>query len=214
MDAATGGPRGNLQDAMDQVCRVLGATLGQLPTVATVRTVANVSAAEVARIDGDGAPDDNVQASLDTDLTGANNDLAYTAVAAGEDGNAVTIAYVDPGENNAVLEVLVSGTDIVVNLATDGDGLITTTADDIVTALEADTGASALVTVANKAANDGTGVVTALEATLLADGADGTGRGVAGKGSQYADYTTPDLYLNIGTKDAPVWDRFKRDGDA
>lgn len=32
MDAATGGPRGNLQDAVDQICRVLGAPEGRLPT--------------------------------------------------------------------------------------------------------------------------------------------------------------------------------------
>ena len=51
---------------------------------------------------------------------------------------------------------------------------ITSTAALVKAAIEASTAANALVTVANKSGNDGTGVVTALAATPLASGVDGT----------------------------------------
>lgn len=44
---------------------------------------------------------------------------------------------------------------------------------------------------------------------ICGDGApvDGTtGANQAGKGCLYIDYTTPDLYQNIGTKSSPTWD--------
>lgn len=154
---------------------------------------------------GDGAPDDTVQATFSTNLTGDNNDLTYTAVLPGADGNAVTVRYSDPAANDAELSVSVTGTAITVNLATGVAGAITTIASEIVTAIEASEAASALVTVADKAANNGTGEVTAMAATPLANGADATGQGTAGTGVIYVDTTTPDLYINAGTADAVEW---------
>jgi len=118
-------------------------------------------------IEGAGAP---VQATLTTNLTGTNNDLTFTSVAAGPFGNAITLRYVSPGTNNAILAVTVSQRAITVNLATNGSAVITSTAAQVKTALEASTAASELVTVANAPGNDGTGVVTALTATSLAGG--------------------------------------------
>lgn len=109
-----------------------------------------------------------VKSSLSTDLGGDNNDLVYTSKLAGTAGDAITIAYIDPGEI-AALSIVVTGTNIVVNLAHDGSG-ITTTADDISLAISLDVDANALVGVANKAANDGSGVVTAMAETPLAGG--------------------------------------------
>lgn len=111
-------------------------------------------------------------ASLTTALTGTNNDLVFTAVATGTAGNAITVAYVDPSGNDQALAVTVTDSAISVSLATNGSGTITSTAASIKTAIEEDEAASALVTVANAAANDGTGVVTALTATNLTGGSD------------------------------------------
>ncbi len=113
---------------------------------------------------------DEVKSSLSTDLAGGDNDLVYTSKLAGTAGDAITIAYIDPGEI-AALNIVVTGTKIVVNLAHDGSG-ITTTADDISSAISLDDDASALVGVANKDANNGSGVVTAMAETPLAGGVD------------------------------------------
>jgi hypothetical protein len=113
-------------------------------------------------------------ATLSTNLAGDDNDLVFTAKEplSGAAGNDITIAYVDPSANDAELEIVVTGTDIVVNLATGVAGAITSTAADILAAIEADEDADALVGVANKAANDGSGVVIALAETPLAGGTD------------------------------------------
>lgn len=119
----------------------------------------------------------NVQASLTTALTGANNDLVWTAKAAypGTAGEAITVAYTAPPDNDEAvpLDIVVTGTDIVVWLEVDTDGsTILTTGDDIKTAILADAAANALVTVADAGGNDGSGVVTALTETALAGGVD------------------------------------------
>jgi hypothetical protein len=113
-----------------------------------------------------------VAATLSTALTGTNNDITLTAVTAGTTGNDITLALVDPSGNNAALGVVVTGTDIVVNLATNGGGTITSTAAQVIAAIAADEDAAALVTAANKSGNDGTGVVTALTETALTGGTD------------------------------------------
>ncbi|MCW1926279.1 hypothetical protein OKA05_27240 [Luteolibacter arcticus] len=120
-----------------------------------------------------GSESSAVAATLATNLSGSNNDLAFTAVLSGRLGNDVTVSYVSPGTNNASLGVVVSGRDITVKVATNGSAAITSTAAQVKTALEASGAASALVTVANKASNDGSGVVTALTATALSGGAGG-----------------------------------------
>ncbi len=120
----------------------------------------------------------SAQAVLSTALTGNNNDIDYTAVPYGAKGNDISIAYVDPEAADAELSVSVTGSDtegwlITVNLATDELEAITTTADLLKAALDT-ADVSALVTYADKAANDGSGVVTALASTPLAGGAGRT----------------------------------------
>lgn len=110
------------------------------------------------------------QSSLTTALTGTNNDLKFTSVGRGVGQNLVTITYVDPPGNNAALGVSVTGNAITVNLATDGSSAVTSTAAQVAAAIAASTPAAALVTVANAAGNDGTGVVTALAPTALSGG--------------------------------------------
>ena len=122
-----------------------------------------------------------VSASLSTNLTGSNNDLVYTAKAGAakfETGNDITVRYVVSG-NSTPLSVSVSTNAITVNVATDSGGAATSTAAQVKAAVEASTPAAALVSVAHKSGNDGSGVVTALSATALTGGRDyviGSGR--------------------------------------
>lgn len=109
-------------------------------------------------------------ATLSTNLTGDNNDLVFTSVGTTTAANDITVEYVDPGENDASLSVEVDGNAITVNLATDSGGAITTTGDTLKTAYDLVSEATALATVADKAANDGSGVVTEMAATHLAGG--------------------------------------------
>jgi hypothetical protein len=107
--------------------------------------------------------------ALTTALAGANNDITYTARDKGTVGNAITVRYVVAGLGTA-LSVAVVGTAITVNVATDGGGLATSTASDVLAAVQAHAAASLLVSAALAAGNSGAGVVTALAATALAGG--------------------------------------------
>jgi Divergent InlB B-repeat domain len=109
-----------------------------------------------------------VAASLTTSLSGANNDLVYTARTAGTGGNSISVQYLDPGVT-ASLSVSVAGTAITVTLGRAG-GSITSTAADVRTALAADSGANALVSVGNVPGNDGTGAMTPMPSTFLSGG--------------------------------------------
>lgn len=117
-------------------------------------------------IDGSGA----TAAALTTDLTGDNNDIVFTAVTGGGVGNTISIEYIDPAAATQSLEVDVDGRAIKVYLATDGSKVITTTGDLLKAEIAAHPVASTLVTCADKAGNDGSGVVTAMGATHLSGG--------------------------------------------
>lgn len=108
---------------------------------------------------------------LSTALTGTNNDLDFTGKLYGLASNAISVTYVDPGGATAVLGVTVSGTDITVNLGRAASA-INSTAALVKAAVEAVAAAAALVTVTNKAGNDGTGLVTAMAKTNLSSGTD------------------------------------------
>lgn len=174
---------------------------------ALMPVVGNVG--DLVEMVGSAAPTASAQAELDVNPTGDDNGLTFTAVAYGTDGNAISIAYVDPEANDATLSVSVSGTAISVSLATDETGDITSTAAEVLAAIEAHARADELVTVAidasdSGAGDDGSGIVTAMAAANLAGGA-GTGIGVAGPGSRYTDIDGPTLYINTGTKAQPIW---------
>ena len=111
-----------------------------------------------------------VAASLAIDFAAANSGVTYTAAAAGTDGNAIRVRYVDPGSASAALAVSVSGNDITVSLATDIDSIITSTAAEIATAVNAEPDASALVSAAEE--GDGSGVVNATGFQNLTAGED------------------------------------------
>jgi hypothetical protein len=76
-----------------------------------------------------------------------------------EGGNALRIELRDPGAASSPLGVSVTGTSIVVSLATDGAGAVVSTAANVVAALDAS--ASSLVDAHTYRGNAGTGVVAA-----------------------------------------------------
>jgi hypothetical protein len=109
---------------------------------------------------------------LSTTLTGANNDIVWTAKSRGAIGNTYRVSYIDPSANNATLSVSVVGTEVRVSLATGAGGAITSTANNIISAVAASEAASSLIVGAKKGSDTGAGIVTALAATNLTGGAD------------------------------------------
>lgn len=104
------------------------------------------------------------QGSLTVDgASSPNGDIVYTAVAPGAQSALITIEHEVAG-NNTARSIVVSGTSILVNVATDGGGAVdsTETATAIAAAINADADASLLVT----AEAQGTG------AALVADAAE------------------------------------------
>jgi len=160
--AATPGPRGN-----DISIEILAADGVRSAIVHTVDTTGEESLYSFSP-----ATDAGTASSLTTALTGTHNDLVFTARTAGTDGDDITIAYIDPEDNDQALSVEVTDTDIVVNLATDDEGTITTTANQLRQAIIESAAASALVSCAFASSNNGTGVVTALAETALDNGVD------------------------------------------
>ncbi|HEX6208439.1 MAG TPA: M14 family zinc carboxypeptidase, partial [Actinomycetota bacterium] len=75
-----------------------------------------------------------------------------------EGGNDLTIASVDPGAADSPLSVDVSGDDITVNLGTDAGGALSSTAADVVAAINGDSEASALVFAYTYRGSSGSGI--------------------------------------------------------
>jgi hypothetical protein len=99
------------------------------------------------------------------DSTVADSDLTVTAKSRHIGTDKISIALVDPAAPSAALSVVVTGRDIVVNLATSTASAITSTAALVKTAIDASAPASALVTVTLETA--GTGTVIAIPKTTL-----------------------------------------------
>lgn len=112
----------------------------------------------------------NEQASVTTTLSEANTNLKFTAVPLGVQGNGISITYTKPSSNDSALQVNVSNTDIEVSLATNSSGAVTTTANDILTAVNADSIANELILVSLAANSTGVGVVSAMAKKSLSGG--------------------------------------------
>lgn len=119
------------------------------------------------------------QSVLTTAMAGANNDILFTSKVVGVIGDTTRVRIVVSG-NNTPLSVVVASADITINAATNGGGVATSTANDVIAAIAASAPASALVTAKKAAGNDGTGVVAAFAYTNLASGADSIVEGVNG----------------------------------
>src|SRR4051794_10635579 len=96
--------------------------------------------------------------------------VVLTSQAWGQDGgNDVTAALVKPAAASSPLSVSVAGKAITVDLATDAAGTVTSTAAQVVDAINASPAAAALVTATKLRTNAGAGVVAATAATPLKD---------------------------------------------
>ena len=103
---------------------------------------------------------------LATAMTGANNDIVVMSRQSGTSPS-WTLTLADPAANNASLSVSKSGNNITVNLATNGSGTITSTASQVVAALNSDDDSAPYVYAIVKTGDTGEGVVTALAQTAL-----------------------------------------------
>jgi len=115
-------------------------------------------------------------ASLTTGFSSASQNIKFTAAAHGVAGNAVQIEYLDPGAPGSPLSVVVVGNQITINLETDADGEIVSTAQDVINAIRSHTGppdASDLVTAALVDYEaGGESVVEPMASTYLSGGDD------------------------------------------
>ena len=111
-----------------------------------------------------------VKATGKTGVGITNGELTWTAKTAGIAGNDIVIIQQDPAGNDQALAVAADGNVITIALATDGSGVITSTAAEIKAAIEADAPCDALVGVVY----DGTGAgVEKDENVKLSGGLDG-----------------------------------------
>ncbi|MEW6266809.1 MAG: hypothetical protein AB1641_27355 [Thermodesulfobacteriota bacterium] len=107
------------------------------------------------------------RATMTTNLTGASNNLEFTAVQPGLTGGQIRIEYRVPAVNNSPLTITVTGNDVIVNLATNAVGAPFSTAIQVATAVNADVIASALVTASLIEDDKGQGLVMAMSPTQL-----------------------------------------------
>ncbi|MEU8264732.1 M14 family zinc carboxypeptidase [Micromonospora sp. NPDC048999] len=102
--------------------------------------------------------------------TVAASTLYVTSKAWGhEGGNDITMSVVNPGGANQPLGVSVTDNNVVVSLATNGSGAVTSTAAQAVAAVNGNAAASALLTASLYRGNAGTGVVATAGLTKLTD---------------------------------------------
>lgn len=123
-----------------------------------------------------------------TRATLLNQGITYTAVRPGTVGNAITIALINPALPSQSLSISVVNSAISISLATDGGSAITTTATQLVAALGANAAASALVT----ASGAGAIALSALAATALSTGTNGTILNFESDGSDFDIVWVPD----------------------
>ena len=116
---------------------------------------------------------DEVRASID--IGSGNGKLKFTALAeTGASGNLVSILTVNPGTNNASLSVSVTGKRITISLATDGSGVATSTASQVLAAVNASTPASALAACSLATGSSGASLYAVHNETNLFGGVDAT----------------------------------------
>ena len=86
-----------------------------------------------------------------------------------EGGNDITTEFQNPAAFNSPLTVTVTGNDILVSLATDASGLLTSTAAQVANAINGNPDASHLVTALTYRGNAGLGIVQARAKVNLSD---------------------------------------------
>ncbi len=142
-----------------------------------VNNVADTTGVTARILDGYGTAVAATPSTATLDSAAALSNVDFTRVDGGTDatlGGTVSVAFVNAGVSQtlgATTTVQLNGDiDIVVNLATDAGGLITSTAADIQALITGDAQASQYVTALAEGA--GTGLVDAIAATDLTGGVD------------------------------------------
>jgi len=115
---------------------------------------------------------DKVAAKLVTGIVGSNNAILWTAKVPGAAGETIKVQLLDPSANSQDLAVSVVGNTVVASLKTGSGGAIESTAAQVIAAVNAHLVAKTLVIAANSGASTGAGVVAAVAATALDNGAD------------------------------------------
>jgi hypothetical protein len=111
--------------------------------------------------------------SSSTNSPGNPSAVSVSSIAYGsEGGNGITVETRDPGAANAPLAVAVNGRDIVVSLATDASGAVTSTAAQVVAAINGSAAAAQLVLAHLPRDNAGAGVVAPAGPQTLTDNLD------------------------------------------
>ena len=96
--------------------------------------------------------------AVTTGVEGNDNAITWTPLRS--DGQ-LYVALIDPEGNDAELAITVAGPSISVSLATGAGGAITTTAAELMAAIEADAAASAVAAVDDTGDSDGSAAVVA-----------------------------------------------------
>lgn len=110
------------------------------------------------------------RASLVVNSTGNDNDFFVFARTPGTAGNSIRVRIVVAG-NNTPLSVTAAGNDITINSATSGGGAATSTAKQVIAAINNSTTARGLIWASAQKDNAGDGTVAALAYTNLAGAA-------------------------------------------
>jgi flagellar hook-associated protein 1 FlgK len=110
-------------------------------------------------------------AELKTTLVHTDNDIVFKAIEEGEAGDKISAEYVKGGPDQKLSVTVVEEQNgekrIVVNLATDANGNVTSTAGDVVSAVNGHNVARTLVTAETPADQTGLGLVTEMDKTFL-----------------------------------------------
>lgn len=111
------------------------------------------------------------EATYSTAFSGSNNDVTFKHSAGGTAGNSYTITLVDPAAASQSLAITVTGVEVSISLATDGSKNITTTASQLVSAINNSADCNFIDFVCElQAGESGAGVVEALSEQSLAGG--------------------------------------------
>jgi hypothetical protein len=188
------GPAGAITSIANDVFAAINVAAGADVTADAPGTGLDVvAAAAMAPLAGGVDGNAGAVAGLLAGIPDLETAIRWRAVAPGVAGNAVTIAYVDPGPGPVALAVGEAGNAITVTLQTDAAGTILSTAAEVVAEVVAQIllGAVTLVT-AELGCALGNGIVSAMAPTNLAGGVDA---GVANILARYACILFEDVEL-------------------
>jgi len=123
-----------------------------------------------------------------------DSEIVLTSLISGRVGEEITIKLTDPGGNDQTISVGVSGYDIDVDLDTGPAGAITTTAQGLIDAINADDDAKLLVLASLATGEDGDTVVDAQAETNLDLNVNVTGGALVIEDDREAEYHLPGVF--------------------